>query len=170
VSAEWPAVRHEFGRLRLLTPSEEVTAVDLRAEQLSSGTRRARKLVGGGLVLIGLVIAAALFAAALFAGCGAGVTVRGDRYLVEYALISAEGNCPPYAPESLTVGPRVTDLRCTWVPLEGELGLNLLCSAESLPVVTPLSWDAETWTGSARIDYLPTCSGTYAVTVRRIEQ
>jgi hypothetical protein len=110
----------------------------------------------------------ALLLALLAVGCGGEALPHARSYTVTYTLVSAEGNCPPYAPEHLHLSPQVTDLSCVWVPLEGDLGLNLLCTAGPLPTVEPLSWSPD-GTGSVRISYPPTCSGIYDVLVTPAE-
>jgi hypothetical protein len=159
MSAEWPAVEETHGRLRICTPvTLNIPAMGLVVTEASRRRRRARLVLGLALLVL---------AGALALGCG-GVAVPGERYLVEYTLTAEEGNCPPYAPERLEVSPqRAGDPSCVWAPIDGDLGLNLLCGFAPETTIEPVAWDPAGLTGVVQIAYAPTCAGTYAVRARR---
>lgn len=105
---------------------------------------------------------------AALVGCGEALPLE-ESYRAEYTLRATEGNCPPYAPETLHVGARVTgDPTCLWAPLDAELGVNLLCGFQAPTHTELLSWDAEARVGKLRIAYVPTCTGTYDVALRPV--
>jgi hypothetical protein len=106
-----------------------------------------------------------LLLALLVVGCGGQALPLVRSYDVTYTLLSAEGSCPPYAPERLQLGPRITgDPTCVWAPFTESVGLNLLCGFDAPTSIEPLSWEPD-GTGTVRIGYPPVCSGIYGVRV-----
>jgi hypothetical protein len=75
-SSNWPAVREQFGRLRILTPSDEVTAVDVRARELGAAPARRQRIAR--VVLAALLV---VLAGALALGCGDPLDLSGDEIL-----------------------------------------------------------------------------------------
>jgi len=73
-SSNWPAVREQFGRLRILTPSDEVTAVDVRARELGAAPARRQRIAR--VVLAALLV---VLAGALALGCASAVTISARR-------------------------------------------------------------------------------------------
>lgn len=109
---------------------------------------------------VGMRLAALL---ALVADCGGGSPL--ETYDAEYTRL--DGNCPPYAPERLTAGPRIEgDRTCQWAPLEDGVGCNLLCGFPEPTLIELLSWSQEARAGRLRITFPPTCTGTYSVNLQ----
>jgi hypothetical protein len=107
--------------------------------------------------------------ATFLVGCGAAPLPLEQSYRAEYTMIATEGNCPPYAPETLQVGPRIDgDRTCLWAPLDAELGVNLLCGFAAPTRTELLAWDPEARSGKLRIAYVPTCSAIYDVALRPV--